>query len=366
MEATALAHRRLLNHHIEGEKFETPEEVVKWMGALQAQDYQQSLWAIGLRTQSATVADIEQAITDKKILRTWPMRGTIHVVPSEDAQWMLTLSAPRMITGSKRRLEQLELDTPTIQHAHKLFHDALRGGKRFSRSNMMHLLEGAGIRTPGQRGYHLLWYMAQTGLICMGPIEDKQQTFVLLDEWVTTSRKLSREESLAELAERYVTSHGPATLHDLARWAGLTVTDARAGLEAATSRLLSEKSNSQEYWMSKDAVGQKACNPSGVHLLPGFDEYLLGYKDRSSVLAAEHAPKIVPGNNGIFLPTLVVSGQVVGTWKRTIRKNALDILLRPFTPLENAQERALEAVKRYRSFLGVASSSTIRVRSEAL
>ena len=200
----------------------------------------------------------------------------------------------------------------------------------------------------------------------MGPIEGKQQTFVLLDEWVPTSRKLSREESLAELAERYVTSHGPVTLHDFARWAGLTVTDARAGLDAATSRLLSEKRNGQEYWMSKDAPGQKACNPSGVHFLPGFDEYLLGYKDRSSLLAAEHAPKIVPGNNGIFLPTLVVAGQVVGTWKRTLRKNALDILLRPFTPLDDAEERLLEEVKRYRNFLGVVSSSTIHVGSEAL
>ena len=125
MEATALAHRRLLNQHIDGEKFETPEEVVKWMGALQAQDYLQSLWAIGLRTQSATVADIEQAIVDRKILRTWPMRGTIHFVPPEDAHWMLTLSAPRMIAGSKRRLEQLELDTTIIEHSQKLFHDAL-------------------------------------------------------------------------------------------------------------------------------------------------------------------------------------------------------------------------------------------------
>lgn len=358
MAATAIAHQRLFNQRIDGEKFKKPEEVVRWMGAMQAQDYLQSLWAIGLRMQSVTVADIEQAIADRKILRTWPMRGTIHFVPPEDAKWMLKLSAVRMLARDKRRREQLELDETIIEHSQKLFHDALKGGKQLSRLNMMKLLADAGINPEGQRGYHLLWYMAQTGLICFGPIEDKQQTFVLLDEWVPTSRQLSREESLAVLAERYVVSHGPATLYDFAGWAGLTVTDAKAGLEAAKSGLLLEKIHGQEYWLAKDAPGQKAHTTSSVFLLPGFDEYLLGYKDRSAVLAAEHAQKIVPGNNGIFLPTIVVAGQVVGTWKRTLGKNALDIRLKPFTQLGNSEERAIEAAKWYSDFLGLPLSST--------
>ncbi len=354
---TDIAHQRLFSQRIDGEKFEKPEEVVRWMGALQAQDYQHGLWAIGLRMQSGQVADIEQAIADRKILRTWPMRGTLHFVPAEDARWMLKLSAARMLARDKRRREQLEIDNTTIERSQKLFYDALKGGQRLSRSDMMKLLEEAGISTRGQRGYHLLWYMAQTGLICLGPIEDKQQTFVLLDEWVPQSRDLSREESLAELAKRYVASHGPATTQDFAGWAGLTITDAMAGLEAAKSGLLSEKTNGQTYWMAKDAPGQKAHNTSSVHLLPGFDEYLLGYKDRSAVLDAKHAPKIVPGNNGVFLPMIVVAGLVIGTWKRTLGKNAIDVVLNPFTPLGDSEEKAIEAAKRYSNFLGLPLSS---------
>src|SRR5579871_3868578 len=118
---TAIAHQRLFNQHIAGEKFQQPEEVVRWMGALQAQDYQQALWAIGLRTQSASQATIEQAIENRTILRTWPMRGTLHFVPAEDAQWMLKLSAVRMLASDRRRQQQLELDETIIARAHKLF-----------------------------------------------------------------------------------------------------------------------------------------------------------------------------------------------------------------------------------------------------
>jgi len=361
-----IASQRLFNQRIAGKQFEKPEEVVRWMGALQAQDYQQSLWAIGLRTQLGTVAAIEQAIADRKILRTWPMRGTLHFVPSEDARWMLKLSAARMIAKDKRRLEQLELDEAIIERAKMLFHDALSGGKRLSRPAMMQLLEDAGIRTTGQRAYHILWHLAQTGLICLGPMQDKQQTFVLLDEWAPYSREFSREEALAQLAGRYVASHGPATIQDFALWAGLPMGDAKAGFLAARAGLISEKSNDQEYWRSNDAIGEALHTPSSVFLLPGFDEYLLGYKNRSAVLAAEHAPKIVPGSNGVFLPMVVVAGQVVGTWRRRVRKDALDITVTPFTPLNDLEEEVSSAAKRYSHFLGLSFTSlAIQASNEA-
>lgn len=348
---TDIAHQRLFNQRIAGEKFQQPEDVVRWMGALQAQDYQQALWAIGLRMQSAARATIEQAIEDRKILRTWPMRGTLHFVPAEDAKWMLQLGAARMVASATRRLEQLELDQATIERARQVFHSALQGGKRLTRQEMMQTLEDAGISTQGQRGYILLGYLSETGLLCLGPMQEKQQTFVLLDEWVPRARQVSREESLAIFAERYFTSHGPATAHDFARWAGITLTDAKAGLESAKAGLISEKIAGQVYWM---AAGQQARTTSSVYLLPGFDEYLLGYKDRSAVLAAEHAPRIVPGGNGVFLPMLVVAGQVVGTWKRALGKKALNVAFTPFTPLGDAEERAaIEAARAYSAFLGL-------------
>jgi Winged helix DNA-binding domain len=358
MTNTDIVCQRLVNQRIDGEKLKKPEEVVRWLGAIQAQDYLQSLWAIGLRLKSATVADIEQAIFDGKIVRTWPMRGTLHFVPPEDAKWMLKLSASRMLAKDGRRLKQLRLDEETMERCKELFYDALKGNKRLSRPDMMKLLEEAGISTENQRGYHILWYVSQTGLICLGPMQDKQQTFVLLDEWAPNSRELSREESLAELARRYFASHGPATAHDFAWWAGLTVTEARSGLEAAMPGLTSERIDGKDCWMTRDAPGHLAYDISSVRLLPSFDEYLIGYKDRSAVLAVEDAPKVVPGKNGVFLPTIVVGGRVVGTWKRKLKKNTIDITLSPFTHLGDSDERAIEAAEYYSDFVGLPLSST--------
>jgi winged helix DNA-binding protein len=354
---TDIVCQRLVYQRIEGQKPEKPEEVVRWLGAIQAQDYRQALWAIGLRLKFATVVDIEQAIFDGKIVRTWPMRGTLHFVTPEDTKWMLKLSASRMLAKDGRRLRQLGLDEEIIEHCKGLFYDALKGNKRLSRPDMMKLLEEAGISTENQRGYHILWYVSQSGLICLGPMQDKQQTFVLLDEWVPDSRDLSREESLAELAKRYFASHGPATVHDFAWWAGLTVTDARSGLEEAMPELISEKIDGKEYWTTSDAPGHMAYDESGVDLLPAFDEYLLGYKDRTSVLTVEDAPRVVPGKNGIFLPTIVVGGRVVGTWKSRLKKNSIDITLRPFTHLGGSDERAIQAARLYSDFVGLPLSS---------
>lgn len=362
---TDIAYQRLLNQRIDGKKCEKPEEVVGWLGAIQAQDYMQSLWAIGLRLRSATVVDVERVISEGKIIRTWPMRGTIHLVPSEDVKWMLELSASRMLAKDSRRLAQLGLDEEVMERCKELFYDALKGGRRLSRPDMMKLLEEEDISTENQRGYHILWYASQSGLICLGPMQDKQQTFVLLDEWAPDSRELSREESLVELTRRYFASHGPATVHDFARWTGLTVTEARSGVEAAG--LASEKINSDECWMTTDAPGRIAHDRSSVHLLPGFDEYLIGYKDRSAVLATEHASKIVPGKNGVFLPTIVIGGRVAGTWKRKLKKNSIDVTLSPFTQLGDLEERTIEAAKSYSDFVGLSLSSIeIKVDNQAL
>lgn len=327
------------------------------MGAVQAQDYMQAVWGIGLRVQGATLQSIEQAIEDRQLLRTWPMRGTIHFVPPRDARWMLNLSASRMLAADRRRQEQLGLDPKVLDLCGELFYEALQGGKRLARSRMMQLVEEAGISTGNQSGYHILWYLAQSGLICIGPMQDKEQTFVLLDEWAPDARDLSREESLAELAGRYFTGHGPATVHDFAWWSGLTVTDARAGLEGAKPGLTSEKIEGKEVWMARDAPGQVMDGGPGVYLLPGFDEYLLGYKDRSVVLSAEHAPRIVPGSNGVFKPIIVANGQVVGTWKRTLRKKAMEITLLPFAGLGDLEEQAKEAARCYSAFIGMPLSS---------
>ena len=351
MSDPTIAHQRLANLHIAHLRASQPVEVVRNVGAMQAQDYAGALWAIGLRAD-VPEATVVEAIANHQIVRTWPMRGTLHFVAAEDAHWMLALLTPRMIAGAAARRRNLELDDAIFAKATTLFVKALSGGKQLTRSALLHILEEKGISTANQRGYHILGHLAQKGVLCFGVHQGKQPTFALLDEWVAQPRQLSREEALVELATRYFTSHGPATQQDLMRWAGMTATDAKLGI-AGASKLAAEKIDGQEYW--RPLAMPKI--PSAVHeafLLPGFDEYMLGYKDRSFALEAAHSNKIVPGNNGMFLPTMVINGQVVGTWKRKRTTKTISIIPTPFTPLTADQQSKVRAAAiTYGTFLGL-------------
>jgi hypothetical protein len=345
-----IAGQRLVNQLIAPATLATPAQVVSRLGAVQAQDYASALWAIGLRAEAATQQSVEQAISNKEIVRTWPMRGTLHLVTAVDIRWLLALLTPRILANAARRHQQLELDEATFVRAKALFVSALEGGCQLTRSQMMDVLEKAGTTTTGQRGYHILWWAAQTGLICFGPRQGKEDTFVLLDEWLPDGRSLNRKESLAELSRRYFTGHGPATLQDFGWWSGLPAADAREGLEMVKAELVSEEINGRTYWFSAAALPETSL--SGVHLLPAFDQYLLGYKERDAVLDPERAAQIVPGGNGVFKPILVVKGQVVGVWKRTIRKTKVMVELMPFAPLSPDQLKlAVAAAERYGRFL---------------
>lgn len=184
--------------------------------------------------RNAVEADIEQALADRTIIRTWPMRGTLHFVAATDVRWMLELLTPRIVANNAQRLlRQFGLDEAVFARSKDLFVRALQGGKRLARNAMYEVLEAGGVSTAGQRGLHILGRLAQAGVICFGAREGKQQTFALLDEWAPTARRMARDEALAEIARRYFTSHGPATLQDFAWWSGLTVANAQAALELA-------------------------------------------------------------------------------------------------------------------------------------
>jgi hypothetical protein len=263
------------------------------------------------------------------------------------------------LAAGRTRLKQLGLDERVLERCGRLFSDALRGGGRLSRSAMLQLLADAQIDTSGQRGYHILWRLAQAGLLCLGPVQGNEQTFVLLDEWAPTSRRLGRQAALAELAARYFASHGPATVEDFAGWAGLTLTAAREGLEAAKSGLVSERRGAKVWWCGSDAEERSGDDPPSVVLLPGFDEYLLGYRDRSAVLAAAHAHRVVPGGNGVFFPIVVEGGRVVGTWKGAVKRGAVQVTVNPFTEGPVPNDRLAEAARRYSDFLGVPLSHVV-------
>ena len=341
---------RLHNQQISRTRFNTPEQIVAWLGGMQGQDYAGAKWSIGLRLPNATAADVERAIDERKILRTWPMRGTLHFVAAADVRWILALTSPRNIAGSARRRGNLELDDKTLARCREVFTKTLQGGKQQSRDEMYAALESAGISTDGQRGYHILWNSALHGLICFAATTDKEQSFALLDEWVAPTQDKTRDEALAELALRYFTSRGPATLQDFIWWSGLSAGEARAGFEAIKSHLVQETVNKQTYWMPADVAVPK--EERSAFALPGFDEYLLGYKDRSAVLDTAHAEKVCPGGNGIFASTIVIDGRVVGTWKRTIKKSEIEITATPFTGLSKAdKKRYTEAANCYGEFL---------------
>lgn len=353
MTLSEIAQLRLIAQHIVSSDFKTPADVVRYMGAMQAQDYASAKWAIGLRLPGSREQDTEQAVRDRTILRTWPQRGTIHFVAPEEVRWRLNLSTPRILTGAKRRHENLKLDQATFDKALGLFTDALQGDKQLSRPNMMKVLENGGISTATQRGYHILWYLAQNGHLCFGPLEGKQVTFALLDEWIPKTDAIPREEALKRLASSYFRSHGPAAMQDLMWWSGMMAADIKLGIELAKPGLMSIDVDSKTYWMDRNVPDMKLPSPS-VYLLPSFDELLLGYKDRTATLDLEHMLKIVPGMNGMFAATVVIDGKVEGVWRRTIKKKEIIVELAPFGKLTSAQLEAIDTViTSYGRYLGL-------------
>lgn len=327
--------------------FKNAGEVVAWLGAMQGQDYAGTKWAFGLRLPGSTDADIEQAIASRVIMRTWALRGTLHYVAPADIHWIVGLIAPRQIAGNAARYKQLELDEPTLARSTTLIAEAVQGGKQLTRDELFDILDAKGISTVGQRGFYMLQRAGLERLIYQGEMRRNVTTFLALD----AGKTLPKDEALAELARRYFTSHGPATLADFTHWSGLLVSEARAGLESVKSELVEDVMNHQSYFFSP----QRAPSPTGsLYLLPGFDEYVLGYRDRSAVLDPQFADAICPGGNGMFMSTIVSDGRIIGTWKRTLKKKSVEIALQPFRPLNAEEIEALSAAAaEYGVFLGL-------------
>ena len=344
-----IARRRLDAQRVTGARFDSPEEVVSWLGAVQAQDYLGALWAVGLRMKHARESDVERALADGRIVRTWPMRGTLHFVAAADARWMTQLLAPHIVSGAAKRIRELELDAKTFTRAAKVLEKEL-AGRRVIRPEVYRLLERAKISTRGQRGIHLLWKLAQDCLICFGPREGKQQTFVLFDEWLPTARPRPRDEALGELALRYFESHGPATAGDFTWWARLRAADAREALALASGALQVETFDGATFY---SVPGRAPTKSRDAHVLPAFDEFLVAYTDRSAALDVAHKLRVNDGG-GILKPTFVVDERVHGTWQRTLSRQHVTVKLNAFSPLSPPRQRALaRAFERYADFLGL-------------
>lgn len=319
---------RLHNQKLTAPGFEKPVDVVRWLGAVQAQDFNAAKWALALRMRKATDTTVETAFNKGEILRTHVMRPTWHFVAPEDIRWLLQLTAPRVNLRAGPNYRKFELDGAVFKRSNKIFAKALGGGKHLTRPALRSMLNAAGIDvTDPVRLAHILLRSELDGVICSGPRVGKQFTYALLEERAPATKTLDRDEALAELTRRYFRSHGPATLQDFVWWSGLTVEDARRGMaQVGTPRPARTKQSR-----------------NSAHLLPAFDEYFVAYKDRQ-ILAGSLSTWDVLG------PTFIIDGIAAGRWKRT---NSGTIELSPSRVLNKSEKLALrEAVDRYISYLG--------------
>lgn len=338
-----LLKERLRRQALSSSSHRTPESVVGALGAVQAQDYPGAAWALALRAPGLALADVDRALADGRILRTHVLRPTWHLVAPADLRWMLALTGPRL----KRLLStydgRFELTPALYRRARAVFARALEGGRSLTRAELAAALKRARIVASGLRLAHLVMDAEFVGLLCSGPRRGSQMTYALIDERVPAAAPLTRDEALAALATRYFDSHGPATLHDFAWWSGLTIGDARRGIDAAavSARLL--------------ATPPTPDRVAGAHfLLPNYDEYFIAYRHRGAVIDAGRVRNV-----GIFTSTeyphqIVLHGRVAGSWRREVTARGATITLKPYATPTTTERRALaSAAARFGRFLGL-------------
>jgi len=343
---------RLYNQHLSQPNLQLPAQVVGYLGAVQAQDYAGAKWAVAQRTPRLTDAALDQALADGSILRLHVLRPTWHFVTPADVRWMLALSRPRVRAQMAYGHRQVELDAATFKKSHAAVVKALQGSKQLTRTELGAAITRAGVDVTNlQRLGHIMGMAELEAIVCSGERRGKQMTYALMDERVPATKPLTRDESLAELARRYFVSRGPATLPDFVWWSGLTTADCKTAIELIKSQLTSELLDDQTYWRVESQPLPKAKTPK-AYLLPNYDEYVVGYEDRSAILGDPTTHKLDSRGNVLFQHTIVIEGEVRGTWKRKETKKAASLEATPFRPFTKAEAQAVaSAAHRYAEFL---------------
>jgi winged helix DNA-binding protein len=339
-----VAEQRLRHQSITGPPRRTVEQVVSWLGAVQAQEYSPAKWALALRMAEGTTQEkIEDAFTAGRILRTHVMRPTWHFVTPGDIRWMLDLTGPRVQRLNQVYNRHLELDARTLNRAVAIIERALAGETYLTRVELAERLARAGIEAKGQRLAQAVMHAELEAVICSGPRKDGKFTYALLAERAPTAQRLPREAALAELAKRFFRSHGPATIRDFVWWSGLLTADAKRGLEMSRAR--HKVIDNLTYWWIADVDAHPARGHS-LHLLPVYDEYFVAYRDRRAVTY-----QWTPGAAS-FPHSFVIDGQIGGTWRSTRNAKGLKVEVRPLKTLARTERRALdEAHERYSRFV---------------
>ncbi|WP_455584313.1 winged helix DNA-binding domain-containing protein [Bacteroides sp.] len=336
---------RLVSQQLLTPRFDKPGELVSWLGAVQAQEVNMAKWALGIRLKSGTLQAVNEALARGEILRTHVMRPTWHFVAAEDIRWMLKLSAHRIKSAndSYAKGRHLEFTESLYSRSNALIERMLEGNRHLTKQEIEAGLLAEGIAVDDHRITRFIARAEQEGIVCSGIEKDKKQTYALLEERVPRARELTKEEALATLAGRYFRSHSPATLADFVWWSGLSVTEARQAIGLIQTELIAEQYDSCSFFVHESCSGSIASADT-LHLLPSFDEYLIGYKDRTAVLAKEHYPKAF-NRWGIFYPVVLYNGKVVGNWSRSVRKASSDIELSFFEHHPRLNNKLIERAK---------------------
>jgi len=354
MTPLTIALQRLANQHLTDPELDDPVELVRRLGAVQAQDYPAAKWAIALRTRGVGENAIEQALSDGALVRTHVLRPTWHVVAAEDIRWMLALTAPRVRAACAASCRKLGLDDAVFRRSNAALVKALRGGQQLTRNELAAVLARARIDVSEPLRLAFLLMRAELdAIVCSGARRGKQFTYALLDERVPAAPLLSRDDALAELASRYIATRGPATVQDLAWWAGLTVADAKKGVAMIESTLLHDTVGGRTHWFG-DTMRATKPRRRAVHLLPNYDEFFIGFRDRSAVLQKAQAFKVPAPTGAPYAHVVTVNGQIVGGWKRSLGGEGVSVELDLVVPLAAAERRAAKlAAQKYASHLGL-------------
>jgi hypothetical protein len=341
---------RSLNQQISNHKFKTARDIASWMGALQAQDYNMVKWAFGIRLPDATEISINEEIDSGKIIRTHLLRPTWHFVSSDDIYWIQKISADHIRSSLSYRDNQLGLTSRILSKTSSAIENILKNNIHLTREELFTELVNSGLKLKNEQASHIFVRAETEGIICSGRQKKGKPTFALLHEWVPVNKKnYTRDESLKELGYKYFMSRGPATVQDFAWWSGLSLREARLGLEYNKSNLISEVVENQTFWFSDYSVNNDQ-NQERVFLLPSYDEFLLSYRDRSASISDNNHKKAV-SNNGIFYPVILSDNQISGTWKRKSKRDNVAIstsLFKTKLPPESIES----AINRYSGFLG--------------
>ena len=346
-----ISHLRLYNQRLPTAPFRTAAEVVRYLGAVQSQDYAGAKWALAQRMTDTSDTSLDKAFNDGSILRTHLMRPTWHFVAPEDIRWLLKLTAPRVHAVNAFMYRQSDMDAAIIKKSYTVLEKALRGHKQLTRTELGAALEKAGIVAEGVRLGYFMMSAELDGVICSGARRGRQFTYALLEERVPPVKSLTRDEALAELVKRYFSTRGPATLQDFTWWSGLTMVDAKHGIEMVKSGFDQKELDGQTYWFSTSGSNVSLQSPM-VYLLPNYDEYFIGLKDRSAIGLVMRDANIGKDDPSVMAHLIILDGQVVGGWKRTLEKRKVIVELSPLTKLTKPEKKAVaEAADRFGKFL---------------